>query len=620
MENAAALSIALIGLTALVCQWLAWKSRLPAILFLLLAGLLLGPGMSWLHPDDLFGELLFPLVSLSVAVVLFEGSMTLSFREIGSLQHVVRRLVTVGAAVTWAVVAVATHYIFNLGWELSILFGALMVVTGPTVIIPLLRSVRPVARVSHLLKWEGIVIDPIGALLVVVVYEFIVTRAEVSAFGQSLWLFVQIIATGTSLGALAGYCLGHILCRHLLPEYLQNLATLSLVLGVFTLANELAHESGLLAVTVMGIWLANMPGVQIRNILSFKEHLSVLLISGLFIILAARLSWEQLLALVGLGPLMLLVVVQFVARPLAVLASTYGADLRWQEKALLSWIAPRGIVAAAVSALFAIRLTAAGYPEAQLLVTLTFSVILGTVVFQSATSRFLARALGVAEPEPRGYLVIGANIVARTIANALKAQDVPVLLCDSNWDNIRAARMLGLETFYGNPVSEYADQNLDLIGIGKLLALSPQHEINVIASMRYRSEFGANNTYALLSRTDMATSEKHQIAAQHRGYTLFGEDVTYSKLASLISTGAEVRKTKLTEEFDFERYLQANASEAIPLFAIGPKGQTEAFVAGGKFVPGQGWVVLSLIKEASSKTSDKKKVRKQDSAKEGASS
>lgn len=606
MQDMAALSVALIGLTALTCQWLAWKTRLPAILFLLVSGMIVGPGFNWLYPDALFGHLLFPLVSLAVAVILFEGSLTLSFREIGTLQSVVRRLITVGAAVTWIVVAVTTHYLFGLPWELCILFGALMIVTGPTVVTPLLRSVRPTAKVAQLLKWEGIVIDPIGALLVVVVYEFIVTRMEVRAFSHSIVLFVEIIAVGTGLGALTGYMLGQILRRHLLPEYLQNLATLSLVLGVFTLANELAHESGLLAVTVMGIWLANMRGVQIRNILNFKENLTVLLVSGLFIILAARLTLEQLSVLLGLAPLLLLIIVQFVARPLAVLLSTHRSNLLWQEKALLAWIAPRGIVAAAVSALFAIRLADVGYAEADMLVSLTFTVIVGTVVFQSATSRFVARWLNVAEPEPRGYLIVGANAVARTIASALKEQDIPVLLCDSSWDNIRAARMEGLETFFGNPVSEYADQHLELVGIGHLLALSPQRELNVIASMRYRPEFGANNVYALLSRTETTSSEKHQISAQHRGFTLFDDDITYSKLASLISTGAQIHKTKLTEEFDFYKFLEANAGEAIPLFAVGPKGKLETFVAQGKFVPGPGWTVLSLLKEAATKTTDKK--------------
>jgi NhaP-type Na+/H+ or K+/H+ antiporter len=610
MHDSAALSVAMIGLAALLCQWVAWKAKLPAILFLLITGLLLGPAFGWLDPDALFGDLLFPLVSLAVAVILFEGSLTLSFSEIGSMQKVVRRLVTIGAAVTWILVTLATRILFNLSWELCILFGALMVVTGPTVVMPLLRTVRPTAKVAHILRWEGIVIDPIGALLVVVVYEFIVTQSQGQAFSQSLLLFLEIIVIGAGLGAAAGYGLGQILRRHLLPEYLQNLATLTLVLGVFTLSNNLAHESGLLAVTVMGIWVANMQGVQIRNILNFKENLTVLLVSGLFIILAARLSPAQLSILLGVAPLILLLCVQFVARPLAVLAASYNSNLTWQEKALLSWIAPRGIVAAAVSALFAIRLNEAGYPEADILIPITFGIIMGTVIFQSATSRYLALWLGIAEPEPRGFLIVGANAVARKIASALKEQEIPVLMCDSSWDNIRLARMEGLDTFFGNPVSEYADQHLELVGIGKLLALSPQRELNVIASMRYRSEFGATNIYALLSRSEALSSEKHQVSAQHRGFTLFSSEVTYSKLASLISKGAEIRKTKLTDEFDFDSFLEANAGDAVMMFAMSPKGKLETFVAQGSFKPGPGWTILSLVKDAALKIKDKKKAEK----------
>lgn len=610
MEYLAALHIALIGMTALVCQSIAWKTKLPPILFLLLAGLALGPGLNWLEPDRLFGNLLFPLVSLAVAVVLFEGSLTLSFRELSSLQKVVRRLLTLGVLITWITVAVATRLIFDLPWGLCILFGALMIVTGPTVVTPLLRAVRPTPRIYQILKWEGIVIDPLGALLVVVVYEFIVSQTEAQAFSQSILLFVEVVLIGTGLGALTGYCLGQILRRRLLPEYLQNLATLSLVLAVFTLSNYLAHEAGLLAVTVMGIWLANMPGVQIRNILNFKENLTVLLVSGLFVILAARISTAQLATMVGLAPLLFLLVIQFVVRPLAVFTSTIRSELNWREKALLSWIAPRGIVAAAVSALFAIRLHEIGYEEADMLVSLTFLVILGTVVFQSATSGQVARWLKVAEPEPRGFLIVGANTVARTIALALKEYDIPVLLSDSSWDNIRTARMEGLDTFFGNPVSEYADQHMDLVGLGKLLALSPQRELNIISSMRYRSEFGQDKVYALLTSSETSVSEKHLVAAEHRGFTLFGDDVTYSKIAGLISGGAEIRKTKITEEFNFETYLQANAYEAIPLFAVGPRGQIQVFVYGGKFRPTNGWTILSLVKEAQHKTNDKKKTEK----------
>tara|TARA_Y100001934_G_scaffold283228_1_gene401349 strand:- start:2226 stop:4058 length:1833 start_codon:yes stop_codon:yes gene_type:complete len=591
------IAFAFIGLISFASQWLAWRVKLPAILFLLASGLLIGPVTQQFNPDALFGDLLFPLISLAVAIILFEGSLTLDLKEIRSQKGVVQRLITVGAGITWAVVAIATHYLFGLSWELSILFGALTVVTGPTVIVPMLRTVRPNADVGNILRWEGILIDPLGALLVVVVYEFIVAQGQAQGALSGMLAFVEIIASGTVLGLAAGWILGFILKRRWVPEYLENMATLSMVFVSFSVANMLAHESGLLAVTLMGMWLANQKDIRISEILNFKEHLTVLLISGLFIILAARLTLDDLIAL-GWMPFALLAVMQFVARPLSVWVSAIGSTLSWQEKSLLSWIAPRGIVAAAVSALFAIKLEQSGEAEAAVLVPLTFSVIFGTVVLQSATSRMMARWLGVAEPPPNGFLIVGANTIARTIALELRKNQVDVLLTDSNWDNIRAARMDGLRTFYGNPVSEYAEQRLDLVGLGKLLGLSPERSINTVAGMRFGNEFGQHNIYALRTSVDARLSEMHIDGEEHRGQYLFSKDLTYSKFSSMLAQGAELHSTRLSSEFTWNDFQQQNGKDAIPLFAITPEGKVITSKIGSNFEPKNGWKVISLFTPA----------------------
>lgn len=597
MFDSGIIAFAFIGLISFASQWLAWRVKLPAILFLLASGLLIGPVTQQFNPDALFGDLLFPLISLAVAIILFEGSLTLDLKEIRSQKGVVQRLITTGAGITWAVVAVATHYLFGLSWELSILFGALTVVTGPTVIVPMLRTVRPNADVGNILRWEGILIDPLGALLVVVVYEFIVAQGQAQGALSGMLAFVEIIASGTVLGLAAGWILGFILKRRWVPEYLENMATLSMVFVSFSVANMLAHESGLLAVTLMGMWLANQKDIRISEILNFKEHLTVLLISGLFIILAARLTLDDLIAL-GWMPFALLAVMQFVARPLSVWVSAIGSTLSWQEKSLLSWIAPRGIVAAAVSALFAIKLEQSGEAEAAVLVPLTFSVIFGTVVLQSATSRMMARWLGVAEPPPNGFLIVGANTIARTIALELRKNQVDVLLTDSNWDNIRAARMDGLRTFYGNPVSEYAEQRLDLVGLGKLLGLSPERSINTVAGMRFGNEFGQHNIYALRTSVDARLSEMHIDGEEHRGQYLFSKDLTYSKFSSMLAQGAELHSTRLSSEFTWNDFQQQNGKDAIPLFAITPEGKVLTSKIGSNFEPKNGWKVISLYTPA----------------------
>ena len=293
MHQEAIIALSVIGIVAIFCQWFAWWVKLPAIVFLLIAGIILGPLTDWLNPGQLFGDLLFPMVSLAVAIILFEGSLTLKFDEIRGLQKVVRNMLTIGVAIAWAGITLATYYILDFSWSLALLFGAMMVVTGPTVIVPMLRTVRPNATISNILRWEGIVIDPLGAILAVLVFEVIlsVQLQGHSSVGHTVYIFGQTLVLGSAIGGLAAYLFGLILRNHLMPEYLHNVATLCLVFGVFALSNHLTDESGLLAVTVMGIWLANMKDVPVDDILDFKESLSILLISGLFILLAARIEF-----------------------------------------------------------------------------------------------------------------------------------------------------------------------------------------------------------------------------------------------------------------------------------------------------------------------------------------
>jgi NhaP-type Na+/H+ or K+/H+ antiporter len=601
MNEHIALSIAAIGILALACQWLAWWVKLPAILFLLLAGIVVGPVSGWINPDVLFGDLLFPIVSLSVAVILFEGSLTLKFHEIEGLEKVVRRMVSVGMLVTCTVTTIATYYLLDVSFQMALLFGAVTVVTGPTVIVPMLRTVRPTANLSNILRWEGIVIDPMGALLAVLVYEFIISGSSGSAWGHTLRFFAEQILIGLLLGALAGYLLGILLRRHWLPEYLRNMATLMIVFGVFALSNYIRAESGLLTVTVMGIWLANMKHVEVDDILDFKETLSIVLISGLFILLAARLDFTQVQQL-GWGALGILLIMQFIARPLKVLVSTWGSSLNWRERAMLSWIAPRGIVAAAVAALFSLQLQQRGFEQATFLVPMTFIVIIGTVALQSLTARLVATRLGVAEPEPKGFLIVGSNSLARSIAKALSKHDVRVLLADTSWNNVRAAMMDNLPTFYGNVVSEYADRQLDLVGIGQLLALSGVREENALAAMRYRTEFGSANIYSLQVESEKEGDTK--TGKPPVGKVAFGADVSFTQLSAMLGEGAEIRSTGLTDEFGFDKYSEKYSHSAVPLFAISPRGKLNVYTAGVELNPTAGWTIVSLVAEPENNVAD----------------
>ena len=577
------------------CQWLAWRVRLPAILFLLLAGILAGPVTGLLQPDKVMGDLLFPVVSLAVAIILFEGSLTLRFHELKGIGHAVRGLVTYGAVFALLMLAAAAHFIGGLGWELSFLFGALTCVTGPTVIAPMLRTVRPNARIANVLRWEGIVIDPVGALFAVLVYEAIASHRE----GHSLQVFLGTVACGAAVGAVAAFIHGNLLRRHWIPEYLQNFGTLAAVLIAFSASNAIAHESGLLAVTIMGIALGNMRDVHIDDIMDFKEHLTTLLVSSLFILLAARLDWPLPQGTLFAG-LMIFAAAQLIIRPLSVWISSLGSGLSWRERALVAWVAPRGIVAASVSALFAIRLEGAGMAGADKLVPLVFLMIIGTVVFQGATARPLACWLRVAEPEPRGVLVYGANAVALEVARALHAiEGLRVVVADDDWHGIRIARMEGLPTFFGNPASQAADRSLDLAGIGHLMAMSTHRELNSLVSVHYREEFGREKVFRLRNLSPEESHGRVSLAGSLLAPAIFAEDMTHSRFDDLLREGWRIKSTRLSEAFDWSRFTEQYGENVVPLFGVEARGDLRIATGQRPLEPKPGWTVIALVPPAS---------------------
>jgi len=594
------ISLASIGVISLVCQWVAWRFRLPAILFLLVAGILMGPFLGLLDPDELLGDMLLPIVSLAVAVILFEGSLTLKFSELQEHGNMVRNLLLSGVLVTWVVGTLASHYVVDLSWGVATLFGAIVVVSGPTVIMPLLRAVRPNGRIRNILKWEGIVIDPIGALLAVLVFEFILSsgKGKGVAIEHTLATFGSTLMLGVTLGCSAGYYLGRALRSHWLPQFLQNAGTLTFMLGVFAFSNFLVHESGLLTVTIMGIWLANMKGVPVEDIIEFKESLSVLLISALFIILAARMDVGVIFAL-GWGALGVIAILVLFARPVVVWLAAIGSDLSWQEKTFLGWVAPRGIVAAAVSTLFAFKLEQAGFTDAGKLAPLVFLVILVTVIVQSISASPLASLLKVKEPDNNGYLFIGANAVARSIAKAFISKNIPVILTDTSWENVRAARMDNLRVYYGNPVSEHAENNIDLTGIGNMLAVSPYKQLNTLSTYHYLDLFGLGKVLGL-PEGDQDLRASHQSSEKYvQTRDKFEESATFAKLASLISRDAQIKMTQLSEEYSFEMYLKQQGNRLTLLFALRPDGKLVPIGRNDSAPPSVGWELISLVQPAS---------------------
>ncbi len=544
-------TIAAVMVLGIGAQWLAWRTRFPSILLLLGFGFLAGPVTGFLPQDALQGEWLFPFVSLAVGVILFEGGLTLRFDEFREVGKAVVNLITVGVVVTGVLGAIGAHYLAGFSWEVAVVLGALLTVTGPTVVLPLLRHVRPAGRVGTIAKWEGITIDPIGAILAVLVLETVILLHEPSGEHGSVWgALAQGIAfeivVGVGVAVLSAALLIVLLHRRLVPDWLQNPVALMVVVAAFAISNTLQEEAGLLEATLLGIIMANQPYVSVRRIIEFKEDLRVLLISLLFIILSARLEPSAFEVMLAPGPLLFLALLMLVVRPLAVALSALGTGLDWREQAFLAWLAPRGIVAAAVASLFSFRLAEFFPAEAERIVPIVFLVIVGTVAVYGLTISPLARWLGLAQPDPQGVLFVGAQGWVRRVAKALDGLGVRVLLIDANARNVRQAKKAGLPAQRANILAEGVIDDLDLSGVGRLLAVTPNDEVNALAALHFGEVFESDEVYQLPMRADGPKSPATEIPRHLRGRPLFATDATFTALDDRLNAGAQVHVVHLT--------------------------------------------------------------------------
>lgn len=587
-------SLAAILIIGVGSQWLAWRIGLPSILLLLTAGIIVGPWQGWLDPDDLFGDLLLPGVSLAVALILYEGGLTLKIAELKKVGGVVRNLVTIGATVTWIGCASAAHFILGLSMPLAALLGAVLVVTGPTVIGPLLRHIRPAGPVGSILKWEGIVIDPIGALMAVLIFEGLLIGKASQAAGFAAVAVAKTLVIGGGIGFLAAALLTLVVARFWLADHLQNAVSLMLVIATFTISNWFQEESGLLAVTVMGFVLANQKKVDVAHIVEFKENLQVLLISSLFVILAARLRPESLTATAS-KDLIFVVLIIVLVRPVSVFASTMRTSLSIREKLFLSWMAPRGIVAAAVASVFALRLADRGYAGAEHIVPATFLVIIATVGVYGLTAPFVARLLKLAESNPQGILFVGAQDWVQQVAAVLNERKFRVFLVDNNWENVNEARMRGLATYAGSVLDDKLLSTIDLGGIGRILALTPNDGVNTLAVQRFEHVFGKANCYQLPPEED-ALSRRKEHGHLH-GRLLFDESATYDAVRMREFDGYTIKATRLSEEFNYDDYQEQYRQSALPMFTIDTKNRLNIITAKDGYKPEPGHTIIGFVKE-----------------------
>lgn len=578
------LELAGIIIFGILAQWVAWKFKIPAILPLILIGLFVGPiaaeflsedGTKWIEPiwngeKGLFpGEGLYYFVSLAISIILFEGGLTLKRSEIKTVGPVITKLITLGSAVTFFGAGILARLIFELSWELSFLFSALIIVTGPTVITPILRNIPLKKDISTVLKWESILIDPIGALAAVLVFEFITVEGR-SGFTQTALIeFGKIILFGTTFGYTFARALAFAINKNLIPHYLLNVVSLSTVLLVFVESEIFAHESGLLAVVVMGMVLGNGKLQNIKELLYFKESLSVLLISILFILLAANINIEDLMLLYTWKTAILFAFVVFLIRPLAVFLSTAGSKLKTNEKVFISWVGPRGIVAAGIASLFGSKLLKQGVEGAEYITPLVFMIVLGTVLLNATTARLFAKLVGVFLKDSKGVLIVGASKVSRLIGHYLESNGRHVVLIDRNEKNIEKAKELGLEASITDIYSDNLLDNIELSDVGYLLALTGNPDINKYAINKFSAQFGENGSFRLVSALEILENDNNPKEG------LFSYKHDFGSLIEVTRTHPYIQEIDLENKQHYERLIEVtnNDSEIIPLFVKDLEGE-----------------------------------------------
>ncbi|WP_299053332.1 sodium:proton antiporter [uncultured Polaribacter sp.] len=577
------LELAGIIILGILAQWVAWKFKIPAILPLILIGLLVGPiaaaylsedGSKWIEPvwngtKGLFpGDSLYYFVSLAISIILFEGGLTLKRSEIKNVGPVITKLITVGSAITFFGAGIVAHEVFNLGWEISFLFAGLIIVTGPTVITPILRNIPLKKDVSTVLKWEGILIDPIGALVAVLVFEFISVGGGGGFTKTALMEFGKILLFGTSFGFTFAHALAYAINKKLIPHYLLNVVSLSTVLLVFVESELFAHESGLLAVVVMGMVLGNGNLKNLKELLYFKESLSVLLISILFILLAANINIEDLMLLYTWKTAALFAIVVFVIRPLAVFISTFNSKLKFNEKLFISWVGPRGIVAAGIASLFGSKLLKQGVEGAEYITPLVFMIVLGTVLLNATTARLFAKMVGVFLKSSDAILFVGASDPARIIANYLREKGKRIILIDSNHNFIEQAKKNDLEALKVDIYDEDLTDNIELNDVGYLIAITGSDMVNKYALNRFSKAFGEHGSYKLASSKEILDASTQE--RQH----FFTPNDDYINLSEAYRENPEIMEVEIKDEAAYNNvlFLLSKEEKSIPLFIEKGKG------------------------------------------------
>lgn len=601
------LKLAVVGIAGIAAQWFAWRLHLPAIVLLLVAGFVAGPATGFLNPAEDFGSIYRPMVSIAVAIILFEGGLTLNFKEISETSTAVRRIIMYAGPLTWGMAAYAAHHIGGLSWPTAIVLGAILVVTGPTVIMPLLRQAQLDARPASLLRWEAIVNDPIGALFAVVAFEIIMVYIGLHQVDN----LVLLVVIGFGLAIGGGWAAAKLIVwsfvRGHVPEFLKAPVLLTSVVAVYAATNMVLEEAGLLTVTVMGMVLANSRIASLTDMRRFKETITTLLVSGVFIILTASLSIDDIRSLDWRAALFVAALL-FVIRPVAILLATIRSGATIQERLLSAWIAPRGVVAVAVSGLFGTLLADIGVEDAGRMVAFTFAVVVTTIVLHGFTLAPLASFLKLKKASKPGILIVGGSRWSTALAVKLKEAEVPVMLADQNWNHLAEARLANIPVYFGEVLSESAHHSIDPKRFSNLIATGDNDAYNALVCTDFGPELGRSHVYQI-GRID--EKARKALSFTLGGRSLTKTPVSFLDLREKLLQGWTFQLTRLTDEFNWEAYEASRPEGALILLWIKPSG-TIVFASTSATSPGQNDRILSFAlpkndarAEAASKTARK---------------
>lgn len=588
----------LIGACGIGAQWIAWRWKIPAIVVMLVVGVLIGPTTGILQPQAVFGDLLEPLIATAVALILFEGGLTLHFARLADAETAVRRLVIIGGPLVWGLATLCGHYIGGLSWASSAVLGGILIVTGPTVIIPLLRQASLKRRPAEILRWEAIVNDPVGALAAVLAFELTIVAYSAHSLSITLGHMALGIVLSIGIGYLGAWLLILALRKGHIPEYLKVPVMIVAVLIIYTLPNSLLHESGLLAVTVMGMVLGNSSVASLDEIRRFKENITVLLVSAVFILLAADVDLATLTSL-GWREIVFVLMVLFVVRPLAVFLSLIGTGLPLSEKLIVGWIGPRGVVAVAIAGLFGNRLVELGVEDAAILPPLAFAIVAVTVVFHGFSLEPLSRHFQLKSTATKGLLIVGANPFSRKLAETIQSTGRPVMIADRNWKRIRSVRGHDIPCYFGEILSEEAELDIEMNQFDSVVALTDNDDYNALVCVNYGPEFGRHRVFQFTpSRSGNIGDSAHKAPETLGGY-YFGNNLDYDTAIEHINAGWCLRLTRLSKEYTFDDYRHDNP-EARVISAYSENGSVRVMTRDTRFEADSDETLLALVPDDTS--------------------